>query len=234
VPGSSVDHTSGGFFQLDDPFSRSFRGQFGATVDDGAAFARAEARPDDPVPVEWLMGRPTPSDVVWTTSVYPFVVSRRVIDLLERGRFTGWDSYPVDLVDKHRHPVPGYAGLMITGRCDPVDLSRSELVVREYPGGWFPKFRGQFFASESWDGSDLFMERADERGATSHTMHASARLVDVLRRARIRNLRIEDLARLEITSSVYTIGLAYRLPRDYEARLAEAYARQGVPRPATV
>jgi hypothetical protein len=50
----------------------------------------------------------------------------------------------------------------------------------------------------------------------------------------VKNLRIEHIAEVEVRTSVYTIGKAYRLPPDFEARLAEAYARQGVPRPSLV
>jgi hypothetical protein len=128
----------------------------------------------------------------------------------------------------------GFYGMAVTGRCDRVDLLRSELVVRQYPGGWFPKFRGHFFAPESWHGSDLFMERAGEQGSTTLALQATAQLVRALRRERIKNLLMEHIAEVEVPTSVYGIGKAYRLPPDYEARLADAYARQGVPRPATV
>lgn len=236
MPASRRDRTDDGFYKLSDPVSNPpFRGSFGPRGPRECwKFGRAEARPDFPVRLEWAMGGATPSDVVWTTSADLPVVSRRVIQLLENGGFTGWDTYPVDLVDKAGDWVPGYAGLMVTGRCDPVDLSRSELVLREFPGGWFPNLRGHFFPPESWDGSDLFMERQDERGSTTLFLYATARLIRALRLARIKNLQIESIAEVEVGVPVYGIGKAYRLPADLEARLAEAYARQGVPRPATV
>lgn len=235
MPGPSGDRTDVGFFLLSDPVgNRAFRGQFGATNDKAVSWSRAEARPDGPVPVGWGMGGAMPLDVVWTTLGAPLVVSSRVIRLLKTSGFTGWDTYPVELVDKAGHFVPGYAGLMVSGRCDPVDLSRSELVLREFPGGWFPKLRGHFFPPESWDGSDLFMERKDERGSTTLTIHATGRLIQSLRRERIKNFHIEPIAEVEMGTSVYGIGKAYRLPLDLDARLAEAYARAGVPRPAAV
>jgi hypothetical protein len=229
------DRTDDGFYLLSDPVSNPpFRGRMLATSDEGWAFGRAEASPDSPVRVEWAMGAATPSDVVWKTSVGLPVVSRRVIQLLESGGFTGWDTYPVDLVDKAGDWIPGYAGLMVTGRCDPVDLSRSEVVVRQFPGGWFPNFRGHFFPRESWDGSDLFVERKDGRGSGSGALHATARLIRALRRHRIKNLRIQHTSEVEVSVSVYAIGEASWLPPDLEARLADAYARRGVPRPVTV
>ena len=44
---------------------------------------------------------------------------------------------------------------------------------------------------------------------------------------------MEHIAEVEISTAVYTIGKAYRLPHDFEARLAQAYERQGIPRPGT-
>jgi hypothetical protein len=180
------------------------------------------------------MGGATPSDAVWTTSAGLPVIGPRLIRLLERGGFTGWDTYPVDLVDKAGDWVPGYGGLSVAGRCDPIDLSRSEVVLREFPGGWFPAFRGCFFPPQSWDGSDLFLERDDEQGAGSLALYATARLVRALRRDRIKNLRIEHTAEVEVGLAVYAIGNAHRLPPHIEAQLADLYERQGVTRPASV
>jgi len=235
VPASSRDRTDDGFYLVRDPVSDPpFRGWIVPGSEASWAFGGAEARPDSPVQVEWAMGAATPSDVVWTTSAGLPVVSRRVIQLLERGGFTGWETYPVDLTDKARNWVPGYAGLMIHGRCDAVDLSRSEIVLLEFPGGWFPNFRGHFFRPESWDGSDLFIERKGERGSGSGALHATARLIRALRRDRIKNLRIEHTSAVEVSVAVYTSGVASGVPADLEARLAQAYARLGVPRPASV
>ena len=234
MPASRVDRTTDGFYQLSDPVSDPpFRGRFGSSLHAEWTFGRAEARPEFPLRVEWAMGGARPSDVVWTTSASLPIISRRVIQLLETGGFTGWDSYPVDLVDKAGEWVPGYVGLMVTGRCDPVDLSRSDVVLREFPGGWFPNLRGRFFPPESWDGSDLFMERQDERGSSTLTVFVTARLIRALRRERIKNLDMEHIAEVEISTAVYTIGKAYRLPHDFEARLAQAYERQGILRPGT-
>ena len=47
----------------------------------------------------------------------------------------------------------------------------------------------------------------------------------------IKNLRIEHIAEVEVSTSVYTIGKAYRLPPDFEARLAEAYPARVFPDP---
>jgi hypothetical protein len=222
-----------GFHLVHDPVdNRPFRGRFGPTVSDPCALTRAEARPAHPVSVVWGMGGAIPTDVVWTTMVAPLIVGPRVLQLLETGGFTGWDTYPVDLVDKAGRPVRGYAGLMITGRCDSVDLSKSEIVLRQCPGGWYPQVRGYFVDRESWDGTDVFMDRPDSLGRTTLFRLVSARLVCALREASIKNLRFEAAADVESALFAYQIGSAHRLPPDWESRVTELYARHGVPRPA--
>jgi hypothetical protein len=221
------------FFLLHDPLSNPpFRGGFEGLDDCGARLSRAEHRAPSPVHVPWMMGRPTPGDVVWTGCAHPLIVSARVVRLFEEQRITGWSTYPVTVSDKHGNAVEGYVGLAITGRCDRIDLARSSVIVREFPGGWFPRFRGFHVDRAAWDGSDLFMERPDCRGGFTTSKYATARVVDVLRRARIRNIKMTPLADVENDVSMYRIAGAYLLPADIDQRIADAYARQGVPRPA--
>jgi hypothetical protein len=103
------------------------------------------------------MGRRTPSQVIYTTWASPIILSRRLVDTLREHGFTGWRTYPVELFGKSGERITGYEGLAVTGRCGPVDESKSEHFKKQYPGGLFTKLRGYYFNPESWDGSDLFM-----------------------------------------------------------------------------
>jgi hypothetical protein len=233
LPGSPPSNPFDDFYLLGDPVARgAYRASFIGSGDCGAGFSRAEDRPAETVRVPWAMGRATPSDVVWTTSALPMIVSARVIRILEEQGFTGWSTYPVAVSDKSGDVIEGYAGLAITGRCDPVDIARSSVVVREYPAGWFPKFRGRFLDLESWDGSDLFMERPDDRGDSTLFMYATALVARALRRAKVRPLVVTRLTDFEMDAAGYGIGKPNRMPADFEQRVTAAYARQGVPRPA--
>ena len=70
MPGSSVDRRGEGFFLLLDPASDfAYRGRLGASVDEGHAFLRAEARPTVPVPMRWGMGGASPADLVRATEL---------------------------------------------------------------------------------------------------------------------------------------------------------------------
>lgn len=215
-------------YEIGDPVARRpFRGSVDCSSEEATTFSRAERQPTAPVIVSWGMGAGEPSDVIWTQLGLPLIVSSKFIDLLRDAQFTGWDTYRVQVMAKDGRVVPGFHGLAITGRCDPADLSRSDLVLREYPGGWFPVFRGHFFDERSWDGCDMFMERADERGNRTLRRYVTGRVVKALGRSRISNLHIEKLSELEVSAAVYEIGLRYRLPRNYDSRLEELYANKG-------
>jgi hypothetical protein len=213
-------------FLMGDPLAnRPFRGNVDCSIEDAIAFSRGEQLPRSPVEVTWDMGSGVPSDVIWTVSALPLVVSARFIELLKDAGLTGWHTYAVRVTAKNGTEMSGFHGLAITGRCDPPDLSRSELALREYPGGWFPVLRGRFFKETSGDSSDLFMERPDERGKRTLNRYVTGRLVRAVRRSRIGNLRLEKLSELEVGGSVYEISSRYRLPHDYEERVAALRAR---------
>jgi hypothetical protein len=180
------------------------------------------------------MGGQEPGDVIWTTSAAPLIIHERVVELLTHSALTGWSTYPVEVHSKSGRVVPGYAGLAVSGRCGPVDISRSAIGLRQMPGGWFPYFRGHFFVPDTWDGSDLFMAAPDHLGKVSTMRFLSARGRQVLRGAKVRNLSLIRLTESQTDTSVYTIGLQHLLPADFERRLALAYAEAGVPRPTHI
>jgi hypothetical protein len=95
-------------------------------------------------------------------------------------------------------------------------------------------FRGLFFDLGSWDGSDLFMERADDRGDFTLSRYATSRVVRALKRQKVRHLKTTPVSDYEIDAVGYGIGNPHRLPSDFQERLADAYARQGVPQPSAV
>ena len=111
--------------------------------------ARARAR--------WAMGASAPGPVLWTTSLFPVLLSKGLAEELRRRGVAGWTTYPVDVTGRNGEELGEYCGLVVIGRCGPVDMERSETVSRSFPGGMFPMRRGLFFEESSWDGSDIFM-----------------------------------------------------------------------------
>jgi len=153
------------------------------------------------------------------------------VDLLEQHGLTGWRTYAVHVTDKAGESHPDYAGLSMVGRCGPVDLSRSVVVLSQYPGGWFPHFLGHYFAEDSWDGSDVFMEREDSTGRVTARIFVTEKVREALDRAEVKNLRLQRLTEKSVMTSIYEIGSSHLLPCDFSQRVDAAYARAGVSRP---
>jgi hypothetical protein len=222
-------------YAVSDPLgTRAFRAEFGASSDAAFAYSRGDSAPQGSVPVSWFMGSKTPGDVIWSSLVAPLVVHSRVVDALVEARITGWSTYAVQVASGAGEPVPGYVGLAIHGRCAARDLSRSEIVLKKYPGGWSPEFRGHFFPPESWDGSDLFMQHACSGSQTSCHRFATDRVRRVLRKAKISNLAFTPLSDVQTMTANFQIGLQDQLPPDFRDRVAAAYASAGVAMPEHV
>jgi hypothetical protein len=109
------------------------------------------------VTARWAMGSAAPRDIVWTRFVAPVLFSAKLVSKLREGGFSGWSSYPVELTGKKAEGFPGYSGLVVRGRCKPIDFNRSQRTMMEFPAGPSPARKGLFFEERSWDGSDFFM-----------------------------------------------------------------------------
>lgn len=222
------------FYNIRDPLlKQAYRGKF-APHDVGAGLSRGEESFAGTVEVKWAMGDGVPGDCIWTTSAAPLIVHRRVIDLLRDGGFTGWSPYPIHVWSASGDLLHQYAGLIITGRCDRADLSRSRIVLRQMPGGWYPYFQGRYFPRGSSDGSDLFMERPDQLGKRTTNRFCTERVERALVGARVTNLRLTRSEEECVNTSVYQIGLQHLLPADFELQVARAYEEAGVERPPSV
>jgi len=217
-------------YLLQDPLSTSaYRGRFDTSIDP-LAITRGEVTPETPILIRWDMGGESPSDIVWTTSAHPLIAHRRVLDLFCEKNLTGWRSYPVQVLDKLGTVHDDYAGLQIVGRCGVVDLSRSTVALKHYPGGWFPQLVGYFFDENSWDGSALFMHVPDRNGRVSAHILMTEPVREILSKAQIRNVGYQRLSDLSVVVSTYRISQA-DLPHNLEERINAVYEQEGIPRP---
>lgn len=119
-----------------------------------------EVRPTAPVEFRYQKGASgsTVCDLISTSAPPLVLVSDRLLSTL-RG-FTGWATFPATVLGKQGEVIPGYHGLVVTGRSGPIDDTRSrpQVCPPPVPGGrttrqWF----GLFFDEQTWDGSDLFV-----------------------------------------------------------------------------
>ena len=217
-------------YLLQDPLSTNvYRGRFDTSINP-LAITRGEVASETPIPIRWEMGGESPSDVIWTTSAHPLIVHRRVLDLLEENNLTGWRSYPVEVLDKLGVVYDDYVGVQILGRCGVVDLSRSAVTLKHYPGGWFPHLVGHFFDENSWDGSALFMHVPDRHGRVSAHILMTEPVREILSKAQITNVGYQRLTDVSVSVSTYRISKA-DLPHNLQERINAAYEQQGIPQP---
>jgi hypothetical protein len=158
---ASVSRAFPGFSSLylftEDGGSKHFRADIALRLGEAFAVPRGEVKPHQPVPAKWMMGRTTPADIIWTGSVAPVLVSDLVVSLLKEHGFTGWRIFRVALSGKSGEEIAGYQGLVVSGRCGPIDNAQSRKVDKIFPGGAFRVWKGLYFDRATWDGSHLFM-----------------------------------------------------------------------------
>jgi hypothetical protein len=226
-PFPGFDH----LFLVRDPLSnRAFRGRVEPAVHT-IELTRGESSFDTPLSVAWAMGGRSPSDIIWTTCANLLIAHQRVNDILQEAGFSGWQTYPVSVIDKSGTRHDDYLGLQVTGRCGPSEAARSTIYLEEYPGGWFPHLLGHYFDENTWDGNDIFMHARDSKGRPTGHIITTEGVRDAFRRVKIKNIWFEPLSELSVSSSVYEIGLADLLPHDFQQRVNALYAEQGIPRP---
>lgn len=134
-------------------------------IDDGYALTRGDWKPDAPIVFVVDEGK-REVDFVGTTWGVVWLVSERFVGVLRGGGFSGWATFPAEVQWKNGDPIPGYHGLVATGRSGPADYAKCEEVWVDPPvpeGKRTRSFRGFFFEPPSWDGSDVFIP--DETGA---------------------------------------------------------------------
>lgn len=126
------------------------------SLDSLSALVKGDVRVLSPLRFQWSAGE-SACDQVTTELVRVRLLSDRVFECFARHRFLGWSSFPVAITAKDGRDMLGYRGLVVTGRCGPIDDSRSVRVQRPAPSGLeMDALMGLFFDPATWDGSQIF------------------------------------------------------------------------------
>ena len=104
-------------------------------------------------------------------------------------------------MDKKGQEIQGYHGLSIVGRCGKIDYSKSEIIEKRLvPNAPLGKYyKGSYVSLDEWDGSDFFLPEK------YFGIIITSRAAEVLKRNKLTNIRLENLAEIEMT--------AYALPK---------------------
>ncbi|MCM3630572.1 hypothetical protein M3194_24880 [Paenibacillus glycanilyticus] len=183
-------------YECSDVYStRPFKAGIEADFEYSCALLRGDIKPSETIEVRHMRGTHTPALAIHTG--FSLLLHDSIIEAFIQNQITGWETFRIALYGKNDEIIPNYSGVSITGRCNPLDYSRSEIVYREYPGGIFPRFKGSYFKDDFWDGTDLFMDNPDTRGYTLNK-YVSERVKNIFDNLKTKNLEFTNLTGTEI------------------------------------
>lgn len=162
---------------------------------------RGEWQPPEPVVLRADRGGQA-TDILWTTFPPLVCISRRLVELLQEHRFTGWSTYPVEVYGRRGEQLADYFGFAVTGRAGEHDLRRSQVVIKPPPvegGQPWEVLKGIYFENDFWDGSDFCL-----MGSTISII-VTRRVVQAFKRAKIRNVEFTPLPEVETPAAVYKV-----------------------------
>jgi len=177
------------FFVVEDPGSRKFyRGQILPEPEKNTGLLRAEYRIDH-LEIHHLEGSGEPGNLFWNMVNDPFCINQSVADAFSQDNIQGWTATPASVLTKSGDKsAENYFAVSVTGRSDAVDYLQTDIVFRQLPGGNYPYFKGIYFDPESWDGSDIFMERPDQHGHSNAFIYVTKKLVDICKKRKVKNI----------------------------------------------
>jgi len=194
------------FFVVMDPASKkSFRGQFDNEIGEFGQLIRSELEVTG-LNIRHLDGGRIPGTLFWNTVCDPFCLSSDTLDILVNNGLTGWSAIPVTVKDKNEKTWDNYSTLIISGRADAIDYLESDITFNNFPGGLYPYFKGLYFKPDSWDGSDIFMSRADKFGKITTFIYVTRKFVNAFKRAKIKNIKFVNFNDFEVSCETIIIG----------------------------
>jgi len=152
---NSIDFSK--FYLLDDPFSNiALRIEMDEFSRYHEKLFTGEITAPKPILMKGYMGGP-PKDFLWGGGNH-VCVSKKVIDILESGYFTGWATYPVEVYDRKDRLLKGYYGLIVKPFVGKWIFQPESIVDKppRVPGAepW-KAYIGVSFDANLWDGSDI-------------------------------------------------------------------------------
>ena len=162
-------------------------------INDPYALLRREVIPTEPIVFKYSMGG-EPKDLISTGHAVLYLLADRVFEIFRENHFTGWASYPVVIYGKKGELITGYQGLAISGKCDPLDNSRSQRILKDPltpKGKPYYALLGLYFDLNTWDGSDFFVPRS------TGYIFVTERVKEAIEKAKMKNFEFKRLTEIE-------------------------------------
>lgn len=146
-------------------------------------------------------------DMLGTGHPSLYLISDKMKSELKINFMTGWNTFPVELLDRDDRRIDGYYGLSITGRSGPIDYSKSKIIEKRLvPNGPLTKYyRGCYIGVDKWDGSDFFIPEA------TLAIFVTTRVAETINRAKLTNVEFRNLTEIEIDAFTVQVELKNRM-----------------------
>jgi predicted aspartyl protease len=128
-----------------------------------------------------------------------YLISDKMKAVLEENEITGWKTFAVKVFDRKEQEIKGYHGLSITGKCGPVDYNKSTEIIEKQlvPNGPVVRYgKGLYVGLDEWDSSDIFIPEK------SGWIVVTKRTAEALKKNKLANIKLENLAEIEIDQSM--------------------------------
>jgi hypothetical protein len=208
------------FFKVSNPLStKNYRGEIINRSGGFADLLRSEQL-SDRLEIKHYDGGKDPSELFWNVLQDPICVKNSIINILNSNNIKGWNKIPLIVSNKSGDRIyEDYYGLAIYGRVDPMDYLQSDIFLKEMPGGLFPYFKGIRFNPETWDVSDIFMERMHQDGRETAHIFVTKRFVELFRKQKNKNITFTSFNDYEVPCFDILIHATGQLKKRLEEKI---------------
>ena len=141
---------------------------------------KAELTPQEPFEMEISEGKRL-YDIVGYQDTSNFAISKRLYDLLQDEKITGWKGYRVMVKERN----DSYYGFQVTGKCGKLNMPKE--------AGFYTGYK---FDYNTWDKSDFFSP------VETALLFCTERVQDLFKKHRITNAKLVDIN----TVQAYSVG----------------------------
>jgi hypothetical protein len=212
-------------YVVEDPVStKNYRGDIINPIDKPGTLLRNEYKGEQ-LDIKYMEGSNEPGSLFWNSVAKPFCISQTLVDILQRNNLTGWSTIPTKVLTKSgNHTIDNYFALTVTGRANAIDYLQTDIVFKQFPGGQFPYFKGLYFAPESWDSSDIFMERPDSDGKSSAFVYVTKKFVDTFKKNKVKNISFVNFNDYLTDCEMIKIGATETMRMNIDEKIKNASA----------
>lgn len=122
-----------------------------------------------------------------------YLISDKMKSVLEENNFTGWKTFPVNVLNKQGQEIKSYHGFSVTGRCGKIDYTKSETIEKRlFINGSLTKYyKGLHIGLDEWDNTDFFLPK------NCFGIIITKQVCEIFKKNKMSNIKFVNLADIE-------------------------------------